>query len=104
MGNLGETRVDFLKIDVEGFEYWVLRGAENVLRSNPEVLIFFECNAGAERTGHTQQEVYDFLQRVGLRVFAHDQVKQEWSDDRNILLATGQLWACRHEGLLPDLH
>jgi FkbM family methyltransferase len=105
MDELGNTRVDFMKIDVEGFEYWVLRGAKKVLQSNPNILILFECNAGGTaRAGHRQEHIFDFLQQFGLQVFARDNPKRKWSDDRDAILAAGYLWACRHQRMLPDLH
>lgn len=39
------STIDFLKIDTEGFEYDVLTGAENSLRSNKIKIILFEFNS-----------------------------------------------------------
>jgi len=64
-------RVDFLKVDVEGAELFVLRGAKAALaRHRPVVL--FECGPGGPRSfGYEPGELYDFLTRdAGFSVFS----------------------------------
>lgn len=57
--------VDFIKIDVEGWEIEVLNAAAVILdRDHPDLLI--EINRGAlERQGFTPTDVYDILARYG---------------------------------------
>src|SRR5262249_15303601 len=49
-----DSHVDFIKVDVQGWELEVLRGMEGVLRKNPAVRIYLEFwpyglrNAGCE--------------------------------------------------------
>jgi FkbM family methyltransferase len=64
----GAPRLDFVKIDVEGYELRVLRGAEGTLRRlRPAVL--FEVNEAALRRGGTSgAEVCAFLQGLGYRL------------------------------------
>ncbi|MEC4817197.1 MAG: FkbM family methyltransferase [Scytonema sp. PMC 1069.18] len=54
-------QVDFIKIDVEGGELAVLRGAVNtLLRHHP--IILFECTrSGLSSYGFTSEEVFEFL-------------------------------------------
>ena len=61
-------RLDFVKIDVEGLELRVLRGAEALLRRHrPSVL--FEVNEGALRRGGTSgREVCEYLMSLGYRL------------------------------------
>jgi FkbM family methyltransferase len=102
MASIGETRVDFMKIDVEGFEYWVLRGAENVLRSNPDIMILFECNAiGTARAGHTQRDIFSYLRDLGHNIYAWNPATKSWSSSEEVILSAGRLWACRREEILP---
>lgn len=50
-----------LKIDVEGFELNVLKGGENVLKSNELKAIIIELNGSGNRYGITDKEVHDLL-------------------------------------------
>jgi FkbM family methyltransferase len=51
----------FLKIDVEGFEYFVLKGATDVLANVSLKFIIIELNYSTLKFGHTNQEIFDFL-------------------------------------------
>lgn len=64
-----DQRVDFFKLDVEGAELGVLRGAESLFaRQRPTVL--FESGPGAaERCGFSRQGVWDFFSRHEYDVF-----------------------------------
>ena len=50
-------RFDILKIDVEGFELEVLRGAQHMLESNPPKVVQFEFNS---HHAHRHQTLRDF--------------------------------------------
>lgn len=70
---LSDTKIDFIKIDVEGGEFGVLKGARNLLKKNlPTVL--FECGKGASDYYGTQpSDIFNYLvQEIGLRVFTLD--------------------------------
>ena len=63
--------VDFLKIDVEGAELLVLRGAEKTIaRTHPVIL--FECTlTGLETFHHSASDIYDLLvTQHGYKIFA----------------------------------
>ena len=67
----GDFDPRILKIDVEGAELGVLRGARKLLRrSRPLVLL--EHGAAAAAFGTAHEEVYDELADAGLRVFDMD--------------------------------
>jgi len=56
------TRVDFLKIDVEGFELAALRGAERTLAANPRLVVQTEIvPAHAARYGFGLGELREFF-------------------------------------------
>lgn len=59
-----ETRVSLLKIDVEGAELDVFRGAERVLAESGPTLLF-ECEA--RHISHSVFDVFDHLEKRGYR-------------------------------------
>lgn len=63
-----EIKIDFIKIDVEGAELLVLKGArELLLKSRP--LIVFECGLGAsEYYGTKPNDVYDYFEALDFRI------------------------------------
>ncbi len=56
-------RVSFLKIDVEGHELTMFRGAQKILTHHAPALLF-ECEARHLRN-HSMQDVFDFLRALG---------------------------------------
>lgn len=67
---MGDTRIDFIKIDVEGGEFGVLKGAEHLLKTNmPTVL--FECGKGAsDFYGTRPEDIFNYITNtIGLRIF-----------------------------------
>lgn len=58
-----------IKIDVEGGELGVLRGAERTLAEHRPVVIFEHGAGAAEHYGTTSGEVWDALDGAGLRIF-----------------------------------
>ena len=65
----GLRRVDLLKIDVEGAELAVLRGAEQVLAASRPLILFELFDAALRGQGASAQEVLDFLAARGYRFF-----------------------------------
>ena len=56
-----ETKIDFIKIDVEGGEFDVLKGAKNLLNAHHPILVF-ECGIGAsEFYGTNPSDLFQFL-------------------------------------------
>ncbi len=65
----GDTKIDFIKIDVEGGEYGVLKGAKKLLKSSQPIVVF-ECGMGAsDYYGTNPIELYKFITKeIGLKV------------------------------------
>lgn len=64
-----ERQVDFIKIDVEGAEFGVLKGAASLLKRWKPVVIF-ECGMGAsDYYGTDPAELYHFLEDCGLKIY-----------------------------------
>lgn len=63
-------RIDFVKIDVEGGEFGVLKGARNILKKNKPIILF-ECGKGAsDFYGTEPRELYNFLfNEIGLKIY-----------------------------------
>lgn len=59
-------KVSFLKMDVEGAELFVLRGAERILRESRPVILF-EALSLTGHYGYGQQEVFGFLSELEYR-------------------------------------
>lgn len=62
-------KIDFVKIDVEGGEFGVLKGGKEILKKNKPTIIF-ECGMGAsDYYGTEPTELYDFLsEEIGLQI------------------------------------
>ena len=62
--------MDFIKLDVEGGELEVLRGAEDLLKRRPRLLILAELqDVRAKAWGHRAKDAAAFLESLGFRWF-----------------------------------
>lgn len=75
----GIERIDYLKIDTEGYDFKVLKGAEGLLRKHAVGLVQVEASVNPENTDHVQLEpMKHYLEALDYRVFGfYDQVA-EW--------------------------
>ena len=71
---LPEGEISLLKVDVEGFELAVFRGAKNAMRDGRLPVILFEMNHSYERYGVTEAQIFDFLREHGYQIarYEHD--------------------------------
>lgn len=66
----GVTRVDYIKIDVEGFELPVLRGAVGTIAANADIIVQTELvERHAARYGHSIGAIAELLGGLGLKPF-----------------------------------
>lgn len=72
----GVTAIQAMKIDVEGGEYAVLKGAETLLREERPVIVFEADDALQAKHGSTCSEIIGFLQQRGYRV---ERLRDTWS-------------------------
>ena len=65
-----DQKVHFIKIDVEGGEFGVLKGASQLLKKN-QPIILFECGkGGSDYYGTKPNELYDFIStEIGLKIY-----------------------------------
>lgn len=76
LDSLSLTQVDFMKIDVEGYEMFVVQGAEKTIRDNKPVMVVEQKPKGkAEHFGQTRFAAIELVQKWGAKV------KREMSGD-----------------------
>lgn len=57
-----ETKIDFVKIDVEGAEMLVIKGGKNLIRKN-KPMVLFECGiGGSDYYGTKAEDIFCFFQ------------------------------------------
>jgi FkbM family methyltransferase len=71
----GLSRLDFVKIDVEGFEAHVLRGAHHCLRTLHPMLLVELMPRQLERTGSTAAEVAALLRDHGYALYVSERTR-----------------------------
>lgn len=69
---LGDRRPVLMKIDVEGYEPEVLRGAGRTLANNSLLAIIVEINSAYERYGFSLDDVLGPLRSHGFEAYAYD--------------------------------
>jgi hypothetical protein len=62
-------QIDFLKVDAEGYDFHVLRGARSLLTSHKIRIGQFEYGEGWRRAGSTLACALDFLNRLDYACF-----------------------------------
>jgi FkbM family methyltransferase len=65
--SLALPHIDFMKIDVEGFEFDVITGAEQTIRKHRPVMIVEQKPSQAERYGRGRWDAVKLLQSWGMR-------------------------------------
>jgi len=66
LDSLGYKDIDFIKIDVEGLEMEVLKGAEKTLENVKYLMI--ELNGNSERYGSSKKDIKEHLKSLGFKI------------------------------------
>ena len=70
---LPNLKVDWVKIDVEGWEIEALRGMPEMLRRNPSICLYFEfCAANLRQAGEDPATLIEMFQKNGFSIFLPD--------------------------------
>lgn len=77
-GYFNNNKVDFIKIDIEGGEYWALQGMRSILESNKNIKIFTEFNPNLLKKSNIKPKEYlDLLEKNNFKLFNIDDKKKE---------------------------
>lgn len=65
-----DFKVDFIKMDIQGYEIAALKGMENTIKSNPHIVLLLEFwPFGLHAAEHTVKEFCDLIVSFGLKIF-----------------------------------
>jgi len=66
----GITKIDFMKMDVQGMEKRVLDGARSILQKSKSCIILMEFWAsGIERAGDSPASIFELLENLGFHIY-----------------------------------
>jgi hypothetical protein len=65
-----QVQIDFIKVDVEGAELQVFKGAREIIRKNHPIIVFEHGLGGSDYYGTGPDDIYELLvDQCGLRLF-----------------------------------
>jgi len=86
VSDLSNRHVSILKIDVEGYELEVLKGAKALLSNNDVDVIYIEAGMDADNNQQVHyRKIEDLLNKYGYRVFRFYEQMFEWTEDSPLL-------------------
>lgn len=69
VSDLKMKSVDFIKCDVEGSEFSVLRGAQNTIEKFTPIILIELCEEWCEKFHYSSDEIINFLRHKGYEIF-----------------------------------
>jgi len=83
-------KINFVKIDVEGFEFGVLKGMTKIIEKSKNLKIFLEFNrTGIEEAGFDPKEILDFLYKNNFKIYFLNYKENSINEaDKNQLLTS----------------
>jgi len=101
----GKFNIDFIKIDIQGFESEAFRGMKKTLSENPSTILSIEFwPYGLQQAGSSAAELYDLISENGFQVYRIGEknltlfsredamsMKVEYYTDCNVLLTRNSL-------------
>jgi FkbM family methyltransferase len=95
-----DAKVDFIKMDMQGYEHMALLGASKLFAANPQIELFVKLTpALLKEQGLKSSDEFNLLKRYGFQVWSIDEAQKqivpiEAADDESG--TTLNLWARRH--------
>ena len=81
------SKIDFLKIDTEGYEYNVLLGSEKMLEKKAVDVIQFEISkVPLESLGRTPEEIINFLKEKGYKTYEYFENTKKFKEINSIVV------------------
>lgn len=69
LDDYGLTNVDLIKIDVEGAEMQVLKGAKEIIRQCKPVVLFEFGIGGSDHYGTTSDDIFNYFQEMEMGIY-----------------------------------
>ena len=73
--DLGIKNINFVKIDVEGYEYYVIKGMKNLIKRDHPIILMEFHPPSMEEAGSDPSKLYHFMMDIGYKypIIVHDQ-------------------------------
>jgi hypothetical protein len=89
--------IDFLKIDVEGGEYCLLKGSQHLLSRSPNVIVMVEIEEDwCLRNGFKTEDALQLLKSMGFSLYSWSKRQERWSTDESELHKCRTVWATKN--------
>ncbi|MBR9706744.1 FkbM family methyltransferase [Candidatus Pacearchaeota archaeon] len=66
------TQIDFIKIDVEGFEMKILNGGANSIKKSKPLMLVEVDEGNQKRFNHSSKDILDFMKKMKYEKIQHD--------------------------------
>ena len=91
-----------MKIDVEGYETLMLRGATHTLVNERLCAIIMELNGSGERYGYNEEDILNQMETFGFRAYRYDPFKRSLTKIEGKNLLGGNTLFIRNEKYILD--
>jgi len=95
--DISETRINLLKIDVEGYELNVFKGAIETLKKVQAIYLEVNVNINSESFGYTAVELFSFLGQQGFELYKYNEGDLSEYDAGSLITQTFDLVALKSE-------
>lgn len=91
------SKIDYLKIDTEGYDLEVLKGSRNFIQNQSVAFIEVEVSMNPENTFHVDfVDIKQFMESFGYRLFGIYDQMYEWQTGTPILRRTNPVFVSEH--------